>query len=90
MEDKVLQNGWKRLSSDTGNDYLFKTYPTGSMSAAIKFLNTTAELIQKSGLDNFVHISLSSDSMTIALNSPALTQLNDDHFKLAQQLDTLL
>lgn len=90
MEDTLLKNGWKRLASESENDYLYKTYKMDNLAAAIKAMNSIADPITKSGIDSTVQVALSSGLLAISINSPAKVQLNDTHFGLAQAIDSAL
>jgi len=87
MEQEIIKQGWKRLTADTGNDYLYKAYPVKNMGEGLKIISSAASLAAAAGLDKNVHLSLDARTVTVSLNSPADIQLTDAHFQLAQQID---
>jgi hypothetical protein len=90
MEDKVLNSGWQKLSSDEGNDYLYRLVEVKSLPAAIRLITAAAKLAQKAGLDGTTHLSADAHSVTISLNSGGNAALEDGHYALAQQIGALI
>ncbi len=88
MEDQVLQSGWKKLTSDTENEYLYISIPVSNLAAGLKLVSSAVSVIAKYGFDKTCHLSLDGYAVTISLNSPADKPLNDQYYKLAMDLHT--
>ena len=90
MEEKLLKSGWQILTSDTGHRYLYSLVEVKDMAAGLKVVESAVNMTTTSGLSGSSHFSLDDSAVTISLNTPAKIDLNDTHFALAQQINTML
>ena len=89
MEDTVLQNGWQKLTSDTEYSYLYKSFKINNLISGIAYMDSIGSAVIPSGLDDVVQFGISHEIFTVAINSPATTQLNDNHFNLASKIESI-
>ena len=87
MEEQVIKNGWKKLTSDTTNDYLYKSVAVTNLTAGRALIVHVVDLINECKLDKSCHLSLDGFAVTISLNSPAERPLNTAYLKLALEID---